>query len=159
LASPHQTLRVEIANVDDLTEILELQVRAYQSEAEIYNDYSIEPLIETPLQLQEQYEHKVFLKAVLDSRIVGSVRGYLKRETVHIGRLAVEPKFQNLGIGTQLISFIEAYFPTAERYELFTGNKSVNNLKLYNKLGYREFKREPVGDQVLMIYLEKYRNT
>jgi len=71
----------------------------------------------------------------------------------------VEPKFQNQGIGTQLISYIEAYFPTAERYELFTGNKSVNNLKLYNKIGYSEFKREPVGDQVLMIYLEKYRNT
>lgn len=159
MASSHLTLRVEIANDDDLAEILELQVRAYQSEAEIYDDYSIEPLIETPLQLQEQYKHKVFLKAVLDSKIAGSVRGYLKRETTHIGRLAVEPKFQNQGIGTQLISYIEAYFPTAERYELFTGNKSVNNLKLYNKLGYSEFKREPVGDQVLMIYLEKYRNT
>ena len=43
------SMKVEIANVDDLNEILELQVRAYQSEAEIYNDYSIEPLIETPL--------------------------------------------------------------------------------------------------------------
>ena len=35
-------MKVEIANVDDLNEILELQVRAYQSEAEIYDDYSIE---------------------------------------------------------------------------------------------------------------------
>ena len=49
-------MKVEIANVDNLNEILELQVRAYQSEAEIYNDYSIEPLIETPLELQEQFK-------------------------------------------------------------------------------------------------------
>ena len=156
--SPSHQSKVEIASIDDLTEILELQIRAYQSEAEIYNDYSIEPLIETPLELQKQFKHKTFLKAVLDGEIVGSVRGYLKEETVHIGRLAVEPNFQNQGIGTQLIRFIEAYFTSAERYELFTGNKSVNNLRLYNNLGYREFKQEPVGDQVMMVYLEKYRN-
>ena len=77
---------------------------------------------------------------------------------MHIGRLAVEPSFQNQGIGTHLIGSIEAHFPSAERYELFTGNKSVNNLRLYNKLGYREFKRELVGDLVMMVYLEKYRN-
>jgi hypothetical protein len=69
---------------DDLTEILELQIRAYQSEAEIYDDFSIEPLIETPLELQNQFKHKTFLKAIMDGIIVGSVRGYLKGETVHI---------------------------------------------------------------------------
>jgi len=148
-------MKVEIASIDDLTEILELQIRAYQSEAAIYNDYSIEPLIETPLELQEQFKHKTFLKAVLDGKIVGSVRGYSKEETVHIGRLAVESDFQNQGMGTQLIRSIEAYFPNAKRYELFTGNKSINNLRLYNNLGYSEFKREPGGDQIMMIYLEK----
>lgn len=116
-------MKVEIANIDDLNEILELQVRAYQSEAEIYNDYSIEPLIETPLELQEQFKHKTFLKAELEGRIVGSVRGYLKTGTLHIGRLAVEPSFQNQGIGTHLIRSIEAHFPSAERYELFHGKQ------------------------------------
>jgi GNAT superfamily N-acetyltransferase len=148
-------MKVEIASIDDLTEILELQIRAYQSEAAIYNDYSIEPLIETPLGLQEQFKHKTFLKAVLDGKIVGSARGYLKEETVHIGRLAVESDFQNQGMGTLLIRSIEAYFPNAKRYELFTGNKSISNLRLYNNLGYSEFKREPGGDQIMMIYLEK----
>ncbi len=62
LSSYHQSMKVEIASIDDLTEILELQIRAYQSEAAIYNDYSIEPLIETPLGLQEQFKHKTFLK-------------------------------------------------------------------------------------------------
>jgi ribosomal protein S18 acetylase RimI-like enzyme len=151
-------MKIEIANIDDLAEILELQIRAYQSEAEIYNDYSIEPLIETPLELHEQFKYKTFLKAILDGKIVGSVRGYMKAETVHIGRLAVEPNFQNQGMGTQLIRSIEAYFPNAERYELFTGSKSVNNLRLYNRLGYGEFKREPSGDEVMMVYLEKYRH-
>src|SRR6476620_4899261 len=102
-------MKVEVANVDDLNEILELQVRAYQNEAEIYNDYSIEPLIETPLELQEQFKQKTFLKAILEGRIVGSVHKYLKIGTVHISKLAVEPSFQNQGIRTHLIASIEAY--------------------------------------------------
>jgi ribosomal protein S18 acetylase RimI-like enzyme len=157
MTSSNQSMKVEIANIDDLAEILELQIRAYQSEAEIYKDYSIDPLIETPLELQELFKHKTFLKAVLDGKIVGSVRAYSKAETVHIGRLAVEPSLQNQGIGTELLQSIEQHFSIAKRYELFTGHKSVNNLRLYNKLGYREFKRELISDLVTMIYLEKIR--
>ena len=148
-------MNVKVANVSDAIEILELQIRAYQSEAEIYNDYSIVPLVETPQEIERQFKIQVFLKAVLEGRIVGSVRGYLKEGTVHIGRLAVEPSLQNQGIGTGLLHSIEQHFSTAKRYELFTGHKSVNNLRLYNKLGYREFKRELVSDLVMMIYLEK----
>jgi PPOX class probable F420-dependent enzyme len=49
----------------------------------------------------------------------------------------------------------------AERYpayELFTGHRSARNLYLYRKLGYREFKRVPVNDWIILVSLEKYRN-
>jgi hypothetical protein len=29
---------------------------------------------------------------------------------------------------------------------------------LYRKLGYREFKRVPVNDWIILVFLEKYRN-
>ncbi len=38
---------IKIANISDLEEILKLQKLAYKSEAEIYNDYSIPPLLQT----------------------------------------------------------------------------------------------------------------
>lgn len=46
----------------------------------------------------------------------------------------------------------------ADCYELFTGHKSARNLYLYQKLGYREFKRIPVNDSIILVFLEKYRN-
>ena len=39
------------------------------------------------------------------------------------------------GIGTQLLSAIKRERPS-ERYELFTSNKSVRNIRLYERRGY-----------------------
>jgi ribosomal protein S18 acetylase RimI-like enzyme len=88
--------------------------------------------------------------------VVGSVRAYQQKDMVFIGRLAVKPDYQNKGIGAKLMISIEVIFESAKRFELFTGHKSIKNIYLYQKLGYREFKRMPVNDSLTMVYLEKY---
>jgi hypothetical protein len=50
---------------------------------------------------------------------------------------------------------IEACFPEARRYELFTGHLSARNLYLYQKLGYLPLRREPVSEKLSMVFLEK----
>ena len=67
----------------------------------------------------------------------------------------VNPDSQNQGIGTRLLHEIEKYFPEAERYKLFTGHKSQRNLYLYQKLGYRPFKRQRINDMLPLVFLEK----
>jgi len=62
----------------------------------------------------------MFLNALEEGEIVGSVRAYLERGTVYIGRLMVKPDSQNNGIGTRLMQAIEDHFRMADRYELFT---------------------------------------
>jgi hypothetical protein len=59
---------------------------------------------------------------------------------------------------TRLLHTVEAAFPEAGRYELFTGHKSARNLYLYRKLGYVEFKREPVSDALTIVFLEKRKS-
>lgn len=77
-------------------------------------------------------------------------------ETVFIKRLIVNPNHQNQGIGTKLMKSIEDSFKNNKRYELFTGHKSKRNLHLYQKIGYKEFKRILIHENLTMIYLEKY---
>jgi N-acetylglutamate synthase-like GNAT family acetyltransferase len=60
-----------------------------------------------------------------EGEIVGSVRAYLEKGTVYIGRLTVKPDSQNNGIGTRLMQAIEEHFRMADRYELFTGHRSA----------------------------------
>ena len=124
------------ALIDDAREILQLQKIAYQSQAKLYNDYSLPPLGQTLDDIREQFHDTVFLKAVEDGVIIGSVRAVVKDGTCHIGRLIVHPDRQNRGIGTSLMQAIEAQFPNAAGFELFTGIKSQKNLHLYDKLGY-----------------------
>ena len=93
-----------------------------------------------------------------DISLIWSRRSGNKAKIAYIGRLMVKPDSQNKGIGTRLMQAIEEHFRMADRYELFTGYRSAQNLYLYGKLGYREFKRVPVNDWIILVFLEKYRN-
>lgn len=146
---------IERAAVSDAEEILSLQKLAYRSEAEIYNDFNIPPLLQTLESIKKDFEEQFFLKAVINGKIAASVRAYQKDETCYIGRLIVHPDFQNRGVGTKLMDEIERVFNTCKRYELSTGDKSEKNLYLYQKLGYKIFKKAKITDQTMIVYLEK----
>lgn len=150
---------IERASSEDAKEILSLQKLAYLSEAEIYGDYSIPPLLQTLDQLRADFESLHFLKASIDGELAGSVRGSMQGETCHIGRLIVHPDFRNRGIGSRLMTDIEACFDGAVRYELFTGHLSERNLRLYRSLGYAPFKTEAVTDGLTLVFLEKRPRT
>lgn len=152
-----QTLMVR-ATAEDVAEILALQKVAYQSEAEIYGDESVPALQQSLSELREDFQRMVFLKAVVNGKIIGAVRGYMEGETAHILRLIVHPYFQGRGIGRRLVQEIEAVWPpSVRRFEAFTGHKSKRNLALYGLLGYRPFKEVPHNQAVTWVYMEKRR--
>lgn len=145
------------ASPDDASEILSLQKIAYQSEAELNDDWTIPPLTETLPEIISEFEAKVFLKAVCEDKIVGSVRAALDSGTCQVGRLIVHPDYQGKGIGTLLIGRIETRFSLAERFELFTGIKSIDNIRFYQRLGYREYRQEDLSPKVRLVFMEKRR--
>jgi len=148
-------MNVQKARLEDAEEIFNLQKLAYQSEAEIYNDYTIPPLTQTLEKIRHDFSDHYFLKAVVNDQIAGSVKANSVSGTCFIGRLIVHPNYQRRGIGTQLMHTIEEQFQTNHRYELFTGHKSEGNLRLYRRLGYKEFKREKVHEVLTLIFMEK----
>ena len=152
---PGLSMIITQATSADAEEILALQKLAYQSEAAIYQDYTIPPLRQTLGEITAEFQTRLFLKAAAGGCIRGSVRAHLTDGTCYIGRLIVHPAYQNLGLGTQLMSKIEGYFPEAQRYELFTGHLSERNLYLYRKLGYLPIRREPVSGKLTLVFLEK----
>jgi GNAT superfamily N-acetyltransferase len=143
------------ATIGDAAEILALQRLAYRSEAQIYGDWTLPPLLQTLEEVLEQFRNHVFLKAVIEGSIIGSVRSCMSASTCHIGRLIVHPNWRNQGIGTRLLLVAERMHSDAGRFELFTGSRSSGNLRHYRRLGYKEFRREPLSNQVVLVYLEK----
>lgn len=144
------------ASIEDAAAILDLQTVAYQREAQLYNDFSIPPLTQTLGELSSDFASKVFLKARVENRIVGSVRAYQADDTCWIERLIVHPQYQRQGIGSALMQQIEARFGQAQRFELFTGHKSQHNIQLYERLGYTIFRREQIHTQLSFVFMEKH---
>lgn len=145
------------ATTEDAKEILELQKRAYLSEARITNDYTIPPLTQTIESMLSDFSRCVFLKAVEEGKILGSVKGYEENGTCYIGRLIVDDEYQNRGIGTALLRSIEKEFSDVTRFELFTGKKSEKNLYLYHKNGYHILREEGLNEKTSIVFMEKLK--
>ena len=139
-------------------EILALQKIVYQHEAEIYDDWSLTPLKQTLADMRVDFESKIFIKAVVGGKIVGSVRGYMvEGDTAHVSRLIVHPYFWQRGIGTKLVQEIEGWFPKARRFETFTGQKSRHTMEPYQRLGYAPIRQEKVSEHRDRVYFAKER--
>ena len=143
------------ADKEDLSEILDLQYLAYQSEARLFDNEDIPPLKQTLADVENEYQRGIILKALdEDKTIIGSVRAFCDNETVYIGKLMVHPSKQGRGIGTQLLLEMEKQYPK-QRYELFTSTRSEKNIALYKKLGYKIFDEKQVTEELRFVYMEK----
>jgi len=120
--------------------VLYSRIYSYKIPNKRYNNYDIPPLRQTIDEIKEQFKSHIFLKAVSEGKIIGTVRAYEKDGTCYVGRLAVHPDMQNQGVGTALMREIEKLY-SPKRYELFVGSKSDKNIHLYQKLGYLYIKQ------------------
>ena len=148
------SIAIKKGTVEDAEEILTLQKRAFRSEAERYDDYTLPPLAQTLEEIKRDFERQYVLKATLRDEIIGSVRAHEEDGTCHVARLVVHPNYQGRGIGSRLVRAIESIFANVQRFEIFTGDRSEPALCLYRGLGYEEFKRKEMDTHTL-VYLEK----
>ncbi|MBI4733314.1 MAG: GNAT family N-acetyltransferase [Rubrobacteridae bacterium] len=149
-------MEIKIAEQLDLKQILELQYRAFYGQALIYNDFKLPPLTQTLDEISKEFTHKTIYKLEMDGKIVASIRCAIENEILLVERLIVDPKYQNQGIGTSIMKEIEnLYSNTVKKYTLFTGHKSERNIRLYEKLGYKEIRQEPLTNNCMLVYMEK----
>ncbi|OKJ01127.1 GNAT family N-acetyltransferase [Kitasatospora sp. CB01950] len=149
---------IAAARPDEAEQILKLQYLAFQSEAELYSDWNLEPLTQSLESLQvELAEHRA-LVARLGDEVVGSVRGWVDEAGVgQIDRLVVHPRMQRHGLGRRLLTALEAQLTedgAGAGFELFTGHRS-GSLRLYQRLGYRETEVREVSRRLSIVTLAK----
>lgn len=135
LESP--ALAIAPAALEDIPALLAVQKLAFREEAELYGS-CVRPVLETEAECAAAFGDHVIFKGTLHGRLVASVRGQLdERGICQVGRLSVAPEFQNRGYGRALLEAIHRAFPRCAGFELFTGERSLRNLHLYESAGYR----------------------
>ena len=138
----------------DVDAVLSVQRAAFTVEAQLYDDPSLPPLLESRDQLIADLDRSRGLVALEGDRVVGSVRVRMEGASLHIARLSVAPDQQGRGLGTLLLARAESV-AAAEEALLFTGHLSASNLRLYARAGYVEQRRVRVDERVTLVYLRK----
>ncbi len=127
------------------------------TEAQAHGDLALPPLIQPLDDLRAELARpNVLAWGVRDAaRLVAAVRVEIEGDVVRLGRLVVAPDRQGGGWGTHVLLAVERRLQgTVSAIELFTGERSTANLRLYRRLGYVETVRSSVGAYDL-IYLCK----
>jgi ribosomal protein S18 acetylase RimI-like enzyme len=153
------SVTISAASEHDAEQILKLQYLCYQSEAELYGDYTIEPLVQTLGDLRAELSRGPVLVARLGEEVVGSVRAAVDEDgTASVDKLIVHPRMQRHGLGGRLLRLIEARLASdleAKRYRLHTGHRSERNLRLYRKYGYAPVGTRQVSRRLSLVTMEK----
>ncbi|MDE0572539.1 GNAT family N-acetyltransferase [Demequina sp. B12] len=155
--SQSDSVRIDVLKRDNAGELLTVRRAAFVTEAQLYNDPNIPALTQTLEELIVDLESPdvVTLGAWEGHRLVGSIRVGLEGDKATIGRLAVVPDQQGLGIGTQLLFSVLGHLPdTTREVWVFTGQNSKHNIAMYNKAGY-EFQFDQVNGDLTYAYLRK----
>ncbi|MFJ3924321.1 GNAT family N-acetyltransferase [Streptomyces sp. NPDC090022] len=153
------SVTISAAAAEDAEQIFKLQYLAFQSEAELYGNYRIQPLTQSLDSLKKELASDTVLVARLGDEVVGTVRGRIDDEgTASIAKLCVHPRMQGHGLGARLLRAVEealAEGAEAARFRLHTGRKSESNLRLYRKAGYVAVGGRTASDGVELVILEK----
>lgn len=155
MKTSHIDLDIEEAQVSDLPKILEVQKKGFLSEAKAHNKYDIHALVQTLDELVEECSSKVVLKAIVDNKIVGTIRANSYDEGVFLNKLSVLEEYRHLGIGLSLLNAIEREFPNATKFSLGTAAKSTWNIQFYEKSGYKIVKYLTFEDGSEGVIMEK----
>ncbi|MGI8523509.1 MAG: tRNA (guanosine(37)-N1)-methyltransferase TrmD [Nocardioides sp.] len=133
-------LGVEIAPATraDAGELLTLQRACWLQELWANPGVEIPALNESLADAERGIEEWTALLARAGGRLVGAARGRSEGDVWAVGRVMVAPDLQGRGLGRHLLRLVEEAAPAeATSYSLFTGAGSVENIRMYQKAGYR----------------------
>lgn len=152
-------MNISVACLDDLKEILRLQKRAFQTEAESHGNYEIEPLKQTYESILSDFGTCTFLKVVCENKIIASVKYNVSDDRVWIGKLIVDTDYRRRGLGRKLLLEVEKINPKARKFQLFTAASSIHNIRLYESVGYQVTRQYEDEEQAGFLMVEMLKTS
>lgn len=105
----------------------------------------------------ESIANRIVYKILLDGELAGDL--IVRSEgggDYYLGCVCVIPEYENRGIGSQAMAFLDRRFPDAAHWALETPADKTRNHAFYQKHGYRATKEYDV-DGVKISYFERTR--
>ena len=147
--------RIKRADSSDIPALYDLQLLAFESEAEMIGSRDVPALMETREDHEKDFPNWVTYKLVNDAdEIIGAVRYKPNGDIIEVGRLMVHPDFRRQGLAQRLMAEVEKKCPHQTK-ELYPCTKSWINIRLYEKIGFRPFQEVTEESGLSFVYMRK----
>ncbi|MBA9027086.1 GNAT family N-acetyltransferase [Peribacillus huizhouensis] len=134
-------------------EVLQIQLPAYQIEAQLINFYEIPPLKDTVETIQASEEQ--FFGYFIENQLVGFISLEETEKNINICRMVVHPSFFRKGIAKKLVHYVLHAIKGSKKITVMTGEKNYPAKNLYLSLGFVEVKIIEVADGIFLTSFEK----
>ncbi|MGG4103237.1 GNAT family N-acetyltransferase [Paenibacillus lautus] len=138
-------LILERAIKSDASKLAEIQKASFDDESKHFNNNEIcGPLGYDSVSWQEEMMHSCeYFKVLYNGEIIGGAMIFIETNQVHnLGRIFIDPNYQNQGIGKKVMKKIEGSFPDSVKWWLDTPRWSVKNHHFYTKCGFTKVREE-----------------
>ena len=152
-------IRFQKARPEDAEALTQVQVRTFDDDARRFTGEPGGPPGYDSVAWQLQVMRRgLYYKILTDDQIIGGFILFdMKHRHFNLGRIFVDPSWQNQGIGTQAIEFMEKAFPYVKRWSLDTPHWAHRNQHFYAKRGYVKVGEDSPGGGGECLYLYEKR--
>jgi GNAT superfamily N-acetyltransferase len=129
-------MKAKLADAEKLTEV---QIRTFDDDSRrFFGQPNGGPPGYNSIRWQLMIMRKgIYYKILEGTKIIGGIIVFIMSPGhYNLGRIYIDPEYQDQGIGTQAMNFIESTFPDAQRWTLGTPKLATRNHHFYEKLGY-----------------------
>ncbi|HEX3127231.1 MAG TPA: GNAT family N-acetyltransferase [Thermoanaerobaculia bacterium] len=147
---PLAPLRLDHTRPEITAEIHRVMMAAYRIEAELLGVSDFFPLRRTVEQILSA--SSLFFGAFADDRLAAVAEIEAEEDPVNIASLVVDPDHFRKGLATRLLHFLLSLYRDRD-LTVSTGILNRPALSLYDKLGFREYRRWSTNDGIPMITL------
>ena len=143
------------ATAADIPALYELQLLAFETEAEMIGSRDVPALQESPEAHRADFANWTTLKLVgPDGDLLGAIRYRPAGEVMDVGRLMTHPSCRRMGLAQKLLAEVAQICPR-DTLELYTCTLSWTNIRLYEKMGYRAVREVTEDSGLSFVYMRK----
>lgn len=162
-------VKIVKASLDDTEELTKISKLSFDDDTRKHNlgETGGPPGYDSVAAQRRWIKLTFYYKFIVNNKIIGGMfvesgkRFYQRSSKNHFyfTRIFIHPDYQNLGIGSKAMFFIEKEFPYATKWTLDTPRWSKRNHYFYEKLGYVKVgEKKEFEDFILYLYEKNIKN-
>lgn len=144
---------LDITEAETAQQVWQIQIPAYEAEAELIKCWDLPPLKETAACLQQCGE--TFYGGFIDGQLAGAISFKITDDALDIHRLMVARHFFRQGVARALIGYVEQLAAGQKEIIVATGTDNLPAVELYKQQGFKEVKKVVTPENLSLTFFSK----